>query len=117
MNPFLEMPIVLEGHEVAVKGKGLFGKTRYYKEHKKAILRARPGEIEYYHPSLVSGTVVKMKSGGSFSSSWTFDEMDQALTSYNQTLKQNPGKFGNVVINPPKVDKVALKPEPKLEKV
>ena len=120
MNPFLEIPIIISGNEVKQKGKGLFAKPEYLIERKEVTLRARPGEFESYHAGIRGGTVIRMKSGGEYISTWSFDEMDTAITSYNDTInaKDNKGRFGNVVIKPrQKPDEVALKPEPKLEKV
>lgn len=106
MNPFLEVPIgtvIREGESI------------------QAVRRIRPGEVESYFPAETEGCVVVMKSGNMFQTSLEMPDMDQAIYSYAEYVKKNPGKFGNLVINIPKTDAVkipkmeVIKPEPVFE--
>lgn len=118
MNPFLEIPI--KQSTTKIVSSGLLKPDKLVTEEKPSILRARPGEMESYEPE-GEGVLFIMKSGREHHSPWSFDQMDQALSSYNDTINnpKNKGKFGNVVINDaPKVDKVEVpNKEPKLQKV
>ena len=98
MNPFLEVPIRTADH----KGSPI-----------PTTARLRPGEISYYYDEGEKGCTIVMKSGTFLDTSWTFDQVDTALTSYERTVndKNNKGKFGNVVVRQPKADAVVLKPE------
>lgn len=83
MNPFLEIPI---------------GIVNSKQEQKETITRLRPTEIEYYYPGFYEGTVIIMKSGSSMLSTLSFDEVDAAIHSYLQYIKDHPGKFGNLQV-------------------
>ena len=110
MNPFLEVPLVVETTRVAVKNN--FWKSPHLvTEQKQETLRLRPGEIETYQSDGADKVHLTMKSGKQHTVAWPFDMMDQALISYNNTInsKDNKGKFGNVVVTQ-KQDKIDLKP-------
>lgn len=95
MNPFLELPTGADGND------------------KILTVRIKPGQIEYYEPNPSGGTNISMQSGRQITTTFSYAEVDDALTSYVKCIKDNPGKFGNlaVTLTRPKVDTVALKPE------
>jgi len=85
MLPFLEIPMCIANNE---------------KEEKGVVTRIQPNEIAYYYPGFHWGTVVVMKSGSSFLTVFTSDELDAALKGYDQHVKAYAGKFGNLQVTP-----------------
>ena len=100
MNPFLELP------------------TGINDKDEELTVRIKPGQIEYYEPSNSGiGTNIIMQSGRQIFTTFSYGEVDDALTSYVKCLKENPGKFGNLAVTLtkrklPNPGMIALKPEP-----
>ncbi|HUR65455.1 MAG TPA: hypothetical protein VMZ03_03825 [Chitinophagaceae bacterium] len=85
MRPFLELPIVIGNSE----GK-----------EKQVTARILPDEIEYFYPGFNEGTVIVMKSRSSFITMFNEEEFDNILSAYHKTIKDHPGKFGNIKLTP-----------------
>jgi hypothetical protein len=85
LKSFLELPMIIENNE---------------QKAKEVFCRIQPGEIAYYYPGFYTGVIVVMKSGSSYLIDLTVDVFDAALTSYNEAVRNNPGKFGNLSIKP-----------------
>jgi hypothetical protein len=83
MNPFLELPIVLMNNE---------------KESKEVIGKIQPSEIEYYYPGFHDGVILVMKSGSSFMTTLTEEELSAGLDAYYKFILNHRGKFGNLQI-------------------
>ena len=100
MNPFLELP------------------TGINDKDEELTVRIKPGQIEFYEPCKDgNGTHIVMQSGSIVHTTFSYGEVDDALTSYAKCLKENPGKFGNLAVTLtkrklPNPGMIALKPEP-----
>lgn len=83
MQPFLLIPI---------------GIVNSMKAEKQVTARIQPELIEYYYPGFNDGTVIVMKSGNSFLTTFAHDQFDEVLISYQKMVKSKQGKFGNIEI-------------------
>lgn len=88
MLPFLELPMIIVNNEGT---------------EKEVAARIQPSEIGYYYPGIHWGVVMVMKTGASHLINLPLDQFDAALLAYHQSLKSNPGKFGNLKITPKKL--------------
>lgn len=83
MNPLLEIPVILAGKDENTPEQAVTG-------------RINPGEIAYYYPGYNFGAIVVMKSGNSFLTTWSADELDHARIVYYDFIKKNPTNRMNV---------------------
>jgi len=84
MRPFLEIPVGLVNSE---------------KEEKTEIARIQPERIEYYYPGFNEGVVIVMQSGQSMLCMLDVITFEAALDRYDNHVKKNAGRFGNLSIN------------------
>lgn len=87
MLPFLELPMTIVNNE---------------EKEKEVIGRIQPAEIADYYSGFYDGTIIVLKSGSSFYSPLSVEEVDNALAAYHSFTKANSGKFGNLKISPKK---------------
>ena len=83
MQPFLEIPHIIENNE---------------KKTLEVVDRIQPDQISNYYPGFYDGTIIVFKNGTSMFTPLSAGEVDQALTQYNRLLKRNVGTFGNIKI-------------------
>ena len=91
MNPLLAIPVILAG------GKDADGDD---KPEKVVIGRISPGEISHYYPGYDFGAIVVMKSGSSFLTTWSAEDLDHARVVYYDFVKRNPTNRMNVQMIP-----------------
>lgn len=84
MRPFLEIPVGLVNSD---------------KDQKTETARILPERIEYYYPGFYEGVVVVMQSGQSLLCMLDIVTFEAALGVYDNTVKKNAGRFGNLSIN------------------
>lgn len=96
MNPFLEIPVILE-KQTAVKS-GAFGKKLIVREAVEATGRILPGEIAAHYPTAEGGAVLVLKSGVTIVTSLSCDDIDTARQRWESYLKANPKQTANVVL-------------------
>lgn len=87
MKPFIQVPLCLSNSEGA---------------EKTTVVQFQPSEVSYYYPGFHWGTIVVMKSGGSFLTPLDHNQFSSALDTYTKFVRKNPGKFGllNIKLNP-----------------
>lgn len=79
MQPFIKLPV---------------GIANQKEEQKKVIARIQPDQIDYYYPGFYEGTVIVNKSGNSFLTSLSVEQVDSLLENYHSMAGTKKGKFG-----------------------
>ena len=100
MNPFLEIPVKLQSAPGKINRLSrLLGRKP---EHITRVATGRilPGEIAMHYPDGNSGTVVILKGGQSFITSWTAETLDHARQEYTQFVSAYPKNRGNIQLTP-----------------
>lgn len=87
MNPLLEIPVILAGKDENTPEQVVIG-------------RISPGEISHYYPGYDFGAIVVMKSGSSFLTTWSAEDLDHARVVYYDFVKRNPTNRMNVQMIP-----------------
>lgn len=85
MNPFLEIPVCLSGKE---------GDDQ--QPEKEVVGRLLPGEIAFHYPGYHWGAIVVLKSGHSFLTKMTSEEIDAARQAYHKIMKEKPENTANI---------------------
>jgi len=62
------------------------------KEEKVVVARVQPENIDYYYPGFFNGTIIVNKSGNSFLTPLSVDQVDKVLKNYHTVSRK--GKFG-----------------------
>lgn len=67
--------------------------TNSEQDSKSVTLRLLPGSVDYYYPGFYNGTVIVLKSGQSFLTPLSAEEVDHTFTAYDK-LTRKDARFG-----------------------
>ncbi len=87
MNPFLEIEVCHAG-----------GGPEDLPE-KTVVGRILPGEIAMHYPGYHWGAIVVLKSGYTFLTTLSSDELDAARQAYSAVQKKSPNNISNIHLN------------------